>query len=128
MAGPPGASAPPRAFRPTTIRCRTSRSAAPVLTLSALFGVQQHLAAHARRLDAAVTDAARVAAALLATRLSGGRLASPFTAREVYRNEWTGLTELRVVQGALEPRGAARPDAPSPREWLGGAAAARYRL
>jgi hypothetical protein len=78
--------------------------------------------------DAAVTDAARVAAALLATRLSGGRLASPFTAREVYRNEWTDLTELRAVQGALEPRGAARPDAPSPREWLGGDAAARYRL
>ena len=26
----------------------------------------------------------------------------PFTAREVYRQEWTGLTEPRVVQGALE--------------------------
>ena len=46
-------------------------------------------------------DAARVAAALLATRLSHGRLASPFTARDVYRQEWTGLTEPRVVQGAL---------------------------
>ena len=54
------------------------------------------------RLYAAVSDAARVAAALLATRLSGGRLASPFTASEVYRQEWTGLTEPRVVQGALE--------------------------
>ncbi len=32
----------------------------------------------------------------------GGRLASPFSAREVYRQEWTGLTEPRVVQGALE--------------------------
>jgi len=30
------------------------------------------------------------------------RLASPFTAREVYRQEWTGLTEPRVVLGALE--------------------------
>ena len=47
-----------------------------------------------------VTDAARVAAALLATRLAASRLASPFTAREVYRQEWTGLTEPRVVQGA----------------------------
>jgi len=27
---------------------------------------------------------------------------SPFTARDGYRNEWTGLTEPRVVQGALE--------------------------
>ena len=43
-----------------------------------------------------------MAAALLATRLARGRLASPFTAREVYRQEWTGLTEPRVVQGALE--------------------------
>jgi len=59
----------------------------------------EYLAAHARRLYGAVTDAARVAAALLATRLSRGRLASPFTAREVYRQEWTGLTEPRVVQG-----------------------------
>ena len=62
----------------------------------------EYLAAHARRLYTAVTDAARVAAALLATRLAGGRLASPFTAREVYRQEWTGLTEPRVVHGALE--------------------------
>ena len=49
-----------------------------------------------------MTDPARVAAALLATKLTRGRLVSPFTAREVYRNEWTGLTETRVVQGALE--------------------------
>ncbi len=62
----------------------------------------EYLAAHARRLYAAVTDAARVAATLLATRLARGRLASPFTAREVYRQEWTGLTEPRVVLGALE--------------------------
>ncbi len=62
----------------------------------------EYLAAHARRLYGAVTDTARVAAALLATRLAHGRLASPFTAREVYRQEWTGLTEPRVVQGALE--------------------------
>ena len=62
----------------------------------------EHLEAHARRLYATVTDTARVAAALLATKLTRGRLVSPFTAREVYRNDWTGLTEARVVQGALE--------------------------
>ncbi len=43
-----------------------------------------------------------VAAAVLATKITHGRVASPFTAREVYRNEWAGLTEPRVVQGALE--------------------------
>ncbi len=51
---------------------------------------------------ASVTDLVRVAAALLAAKLTSGRLPSPFTAREVYRNEWTGLTEAGVVQGALE--------------------------
>jgi len=39
---------------------------------------------------------------VLATKITHGRLASPFTARDVYRNEWAGLTELRVVQGAFE--------------------------
>ncbi|HWN92949.1 MAG TPA: DUF3987 domain-containing protein [Verrucomicrobiae bacterium] len=61
-----------------------------------------YLDAHARRLYALLTDAARVAAAVLATKITHGRLASPFTAREVYRNEWAGLTEPRVLQGALE--------------------------
>jgi hypothetical protein len=27
---------------------------------------------------------------------------SPFTARDIYRNDWTGLTEARVVGEALE--------------------------
>ena len=45
----------------------------------------EYLEAHARRLYATVTDAVRVAAALLATRITRGRLASPVTAREVSR-------------------------------------------
>ena len=48
-----------------------------------------------------MTDRVRVAAALLASRMARGRLASPFTACEVYRNDWTGLTEPRVVGEAL---------------------------
>jgi TRAP-type mannitol/chloroaromatic compound transport system permease large subunit len=40
----------------------------------------EYLQAHARRLCATVTDRVRVATALLAA----------FTAREVYRNDWTG--------------------------------------
>jgi hypothetical protein len=31
-----------------------------------------------------------------------GRLPTPFTACDVYRNAWTGLTELRVVHRTLE--------------------------
>jgi hypothetical protein len=62
----------------------------------------RYLEAHARRLYATVTDRVRVAAASLASRMARGRLASPFTAREVYRNDWAGLTEPRVVGEALE--------------------------
>ena len=58
--------------------------------------------AHARRLYASVTDPARVAAAFLARKLARGRLPTPFTARDVYRNAWTGLTEPRGVHRALE--------------------------
>jgi hypothetical protein len=61
----------------------------------------RYLEGHARRLYATVTDRVRVAAALLASRIARGRLASPFTAREVYRNDLTGLTEPRVVGEAL---------------------------
>src|SRR5713101_761603 len=60
-----------------------------------------YLDAHARRLYASVTDPARVAAALLARKVARGRLPTPFTARDVYRNAWTGLTEPRVVRHAL---------------------------
>jgi hypothetical protein len=62
----------------------------------------RYLEAHARRLYATVTDRVRVAAVLLASRMARGRLASPFTAREVYRNDWTGLTEPRVMGETLE--------------------------
>ena len=60
-----------------------------------------YLEAHARRLYASVTDPARVAAALLARKVARGRLPTPFTARDVYRNAWTGLTEPRAVHRTL---------------------------
>jgi putative DNA primase/helicase len=71
----------------------------------------------------------RVAAALLAAQLTHGRLPSPFTARDVYRNEWTGLTEPRVVQGALEglaELGWLRPEAVRVRG--GGRPTVRFRI
>jgi len=89
----------------------------------------EYLHGHARRLYASVTDQARVAAAVLATKITHGRLASPFTAREVYRNEWTGLTEPRIVQGALEgleELGWIRAEAMRARD--GGRPTVRFRL
>ncbi len=89
----------------------------------------EYLQGHARRLYASVTDRAQVAAALLAAQLAHGRLPSPFTARDVYRNEWTGLTEPRVVQGALEglaELGWLRPEGVRARD--GGRPTVRFRL
>jgi hypothetical protein len=89
----------------------------------------QYLEAHARRLYATVTDRVRVAAALLASRIARGRLASPFTAREVYRNDWTGLTEPRVVGEALEclrELGWIRPEAAIARD--GGRPTVRFHV
>ena len=66
-----------------------------------------------------MTDRVRVGAALLASRLARGRLASPFTAREVYRNDWTGLMEPRVVGEALECLRGASQRRPSPGTGVG---------
>jgi hypothetical protein len=79
----------------------------------------RYLEGHARRLYATVTDRVRVGAALLASRLARGRLASPFTAREVYRNDWTGLTDPRWWGGAGLPGPAARSQSSirGPRGW-----------
>jgi hypothetical protein len=76
-----------------------------------------------------VTDRVRVAAALLASRMARGRLASPFTAREVYRNDWTGLTEPRVLGEALEclrELGWIRPEAVMARD--GGRPTVRFHI
>jgi len=89
----------------------------------------EYLQGHARRFYASVTDMARVAAALLATKIARGRLAGPLTAREVYRNEWAGLTEPRVVQGALdclEELGWIRAEAVRARD--GGRPTVRFRI
>src|SRR5262249_12032677 len=60
------------------------------------------LEAHARRLYQSVTDTVRVSAALLARKIVQQKLSNPFTARDIYRNGWTGLTEARDTYFALE--------------------------
>ena len=66
---------------------------------------------------------------MLATKITHGRLASPFTARDVYRNEWAGLTELRVVQDALEGlAGSARSGRRPSRALDGGRPTVRFRI
>jgi putative DNA primase/helicase len=70
----------------------------------------EYLEAHARRIYGMAGDGATDGAELIATRF--GQLPNPFTAREVSRKCWTGLTDRADVESAiarLEDRGWIRP-------------------
>jgi hypothetical protein len=61
-----------------------------------------YLEQHARRIYGLVTDIAIEAAARLARRIQAGDLGERFTLREVYRCQWSLLTEKDVCERALE--------------------------
>jgi len=60
------------------------------------------LEAHARRVYQSITQHDVVAANLLAKKIKTGRLPSPFTARDVYNNGWSGLNTPEDVEKAVE--------------------------
>ncbi|HMM85339.1 MAG TPA: DUF3987 domain-containing protein [Azohydromonas sp.] len=57
---------------------------------------------HARRLHASGHRAAVRAARLIVDKVKTGALAEPFSARDVYRPQWSGLTEREAVAEALD--------------------------
>jgi hypothetical protein len=61
----------------------------------------QYLAAHARRVYGLADVARTTAAQSLARRLAAGNLQNGFTARDVVRKGWSGLTAQRDVDAAL---------------------------
>ena len=60
------------------------------------------LEAHARRVYAVVTAGELTAARALLAKIRAGKLPEPFGARDVYRAQWSGLTDTEVVERALE--------------------------
>lgn len=62
----------------------------------------EYLEAHARRCYGLLTDDGLRAAQALADKLRHGKLADGFTARDVRRNQWRGLTTDEAVQAALD--------------------------
>lgn len=73
-----------------------------------------YLQGHARRIYSMIVSPERVAAAELGRRLSAGwkRKEGMFTAREVYRNEWRGLStpdQVRPVLAILQDASWIRP-------------------
>ena len=61
-----------------------------------------YLEPHARRIYHCVTARSDTSVRLLGEKIRGRKLPSPFTARDVYRHEWIGLTEPLDVARALE--------------------------
>lgn len=75
------------------------------VTLEALrkaLGWSDYLWSHARRVYASVTNAAAFGAKALANKITAGKLADGFTAREVQRHGWQSLTTAGDVLAALE--------------------------
>lgn len=65
-------------------------------------GWSEYLEGHARRVYGVVEQRSVHQARLILAKMQKGDLKSPFTAREVYRPGWSGLTESRDVREALE--------------------------
>ena len=78
-------------------------SIGPVTARSALRAAAwcQYLAGHARRVYGLVETAKVSTARMLSRRLVDGKLDDGFTARDVVRKQWTGLTTALQVEAAL---------------------------
>jgi hypothetical protein len=62
----------------------------------------QYLESHARRVYSCVVSPQLRAARVLADEILKHKLDSPFSARDVYRKQWSGLDTPEAVQGAVE--------------------------
>ena len=61
-----------------------------------------YLEAHARRIYYNITSRVEAATRFLGEKIQRGKLPDPFTARDVYRPQWTGLGDPEDVIKALE--------------------------
>jgi hypothetical protein len=60
-----------------------------------------YLEAHARRIYQSIADPSSAAAAALSAKLLKGALPNPFTVRDVYRAQWTGLATREDIEPGL---------------------------
>lgn len=62
----------------------------------------EYFESHARRLHSSGRRMAVKAAKLIVSKALGGSLSESFTARDVYRNQWSGLSDKGAVSDALD--------------------------
>ena len=89
-----------------------------------------YLEAHARRIYYGVTARVGTTVRLLGGKIRTRKLPTPFTARDVYRPQWAGLTEPADVTAALEvleDLGWLKREATSPAT-IGGRPTNRYHI
>jgi uncharacterized protein DUF3987 len=89
-----------------------------------------YLEAHARRVYCGVTARVDITVRLLGGKIRTRKLPTPFTARDVYRPQWAGLTEPADVTAALEvleDLGWLKREATSPAT-IGGRPTNRYHI
>ncbi len=86
------------------VECAATGRRGPVTAESALRAAAwcEYLEAHARRCYGLLADDGLRAAQALADKVRHGRLQDGFTARDVRRNQWRGLTTDTAVQAALD--------------------------
>jgi Protein of unknown function (DUF3987) len=86
------------------VECAASGERGPVSESAALraAGWCEYLEAHARRCYGLLMDNGAHAARVLADRIAAGKLPDNFTARDVSRAHWSGLTDEAAIQKALE--------------------------
>ncbi|WP_200840733.1 YfjI family protein [Geminicoccus flavidas] len=73
-----------------------------IATLTRALGWAAYLETHARRLYDGVLRADLTAARALGQKLADGALSDGFTARDVYRPQWAGLTQSATVKAATD--------------------------
>jgi len=74
----------------------------PKASLLAACAWGAYLESHAHRIYGAAIDNSAEGASLILKRIKSGKLASPFTVRDLHNKGWAGLTDRTVVQRAVE--------------------------
>lgn len=82
--------------------CEYGKGAITSKALRRAIAYSNYLESHARRIYSSATRPDIDAAKTILSKLKKARLSSPFTARDVYRNNWTGLDSQQKAQSAID--------------------------
>lgn len=82
--------------------CEYGKGAITEKALLRAIAYSEYLESHARRIYSSATRPDIDAAKTILSKLNKARLSSPFTTRDVYRNNWTSLDSQQKAQSAID--------------------------